>query len=543
MCMNKRALRPWRTIIIQEWWSFLLVVAVPTLIVLMSLYRIGVPQDFEVWQYSPPAIPTLAVIEYALNPDSPQTVQTNHLTLALTWMVTGVVPHAQYAFIVLYVLATVMTAVTTYIVARLCGIESTWSMVLAIAFTMAPARFWFDDISLHWWMAMPITWLITFQWWYQPLGDWRALYRRAWPLLLIPWLGWETLWWSVVALLFAALIAAVTRTDWSWRQVGYSAVSLVGMTFILQSVYPIQMPAAYSDGVRLLEFVVPHRTHWVPWLAHLGVQFHQLEIPHTSTVYAGVLALCGLVLLTIRAARQLGTAHLGDAQRMFTWIFGMFLCGAIDGVHHIVAWMGVVIPSTQPVQLFMLFGALVTMIQWLQTHSVGVWCQWVAVPLVLLVMGIDQVPSTNIMRHMRENPREIRTTRSVDGIWFGQQSLPTDVVNIQGVSIIEPGYGRWSDAGIADRVQITMRNPFVSSVTLEIRARGVAANIGRPITVRIGTEEQFMVLDNTIKSYLLTFERPSGTTIEVIPQRVSDPPAGDTRRIGVFIQSVRVVNQ
>jgi hypothetical protein len=533
--MNMRVQQVWGTIRL-EWWTFLIAVGLPSVVVLTSLYRIGSPQDFEVWQYAPPAIPTLAIIE-SVRVSSTQLLATNHLTTIITWLITQVVSVPQYVFIVLYMLATLTTAATTYVVARLTAVDRLWAMVLALAFTLMPARFWFIDVSAHWWIAIPLIWLVVYQWWYRPIAGYRV-FRYTTPLMIIPWLGWEYLWWGVVALLLAAIIAAVIRPEWSWRQLLYGVVPLVGMTLLLYGVYPRTMVATTADGVRLLELMVPHRTHWVSWLATLGERFTQLEIPRTSTVYGGVLAVCGLIILTIRAVRQMTESRLGSAQPMFVWLFTLVLAASTNGWMHLLAWSGVPVVSPQPIQLIVVFGGLLTLVQWLQLlphRTIFV------VTLVLLGMLVDQVPATNIMRHMRQTPQTIPPTRLTDGAWFGQQGLPADVVSVTGLSIIEPGYGRWSDADVADRIRIDIRKPLNAPMTIEIRARGVASNVGVPITVRIGAEEQYMVLDTTVKPYLLTFNQPQGTVIEIIPQPVATPPAGDIRRIGIFLQSIRVV--
>lgn len=535
ICMNMRVQQVWGTIRL-EWWTFLIAVGLPPLVVLTSLYRIGSPQDFEVWQYAPPAIPTLAIIE-SVRVSSTQLLATNHLTTIITWLITQVVPVPQYVFIVLYMLATLTTAATTYVVARLTAVDRLWAMVLALAFTLVPARFWFVDVSAHWWIAIPLIWLVVYQWWYQPIAGYRV-FRYTTPLMIIPCLGWEYLLWGVVALLLAAIIAAAIRPEWSWRQLLYGVVPLVGMTLLLYGVYPRTMVATTADGVRLLELMVPHRTHWVSWLATLGERFTQLEIPRTSTVYGGVLAVCGLIILTIRAVRQMTESRLGSAQPMFVWLFTLVLAASTNGWMHLLAWSGVPVVSPQPIQLIVVFGGLLTLVQWLQLlphRTIFV------VTLVLLGMLVDQVPATNIMRHMRQTPKTIPPTRLTDGAWFGQQGLPADVVSVTGLSIIEPGYGRWSDADVADRIRIDIRKPLNAPMTIEIRARGVASNVGVPITVRIGAEEQYMVLDTTVKPYLLTFNQPQGTVIEIIPQPVATPPAGDIRRIGIFLQSIRVV--
>lgn len=535
--MNMRVHQIWGSIIRAEWWAFGVALVFPPLSVLISLYGLGLPQDFEIWQYAPSAIPTLSVIESVITRAQP-IYDTNQFTLAMVWLVTRVVSMPQYVFILLCMLATSLTATVTYGVARMTSIDRIWAMVLACMFALAPARFWFVDISDHWWFAVPLIWLVVHAWWYQPLGDWRSMYQRAVPLMVIGVLGWDYVLWSSVALVFAAVIASRIRPEWSWRQLGYAMAPVGLVTLVVSTIAPVPWPTAPSDGLRLLDLVVPHRTHWIPWLAQLGERLAQLEIPRTSTVYGGLLTIIGLMLMAIRAIRQLVAPSLGSAQPLFVWLLSLVLLASINGFMQLVTWIGVPVVSPQLVQLVVVFGSMTLLVQWLQHyHRYTLY----VVPIVCLLLLIDQVPATNIMRHMRQTPLEIATTQLTDGAWFGQQRLPADVRVVSGLSTIEPGYGRWSDAAVADRIRIELRNSLTATVTLEIRARGVGANLGVPIAVRIGSDEQTMVLDDIVKPYVLTFNQPQGTVIEIIPQPVASPPPGDIRRIGVFLQSIRVV--
>jgi phosphoglycerol transferase len=113
---------------------------------------------------------------------------------------------------------------------------------------------------------------------------------------------------------------------------------------------------------------------------------------------------------------------------------------------------------------------------------------------------------------------------------------------VSGVGDIEPGFGRWSDADIADHVEVLLAEPIAQPVTLEIRARGVGVNVGAPVVIQIGDEQQSVVLTETVATYQLTFTRGRGEVIAIYPQPVMTPPPGDSRRIGVFMQSIRVVN-
>jgi hypothetical protein len=174
----------------------------------------------------------------------------------------------------------------------------------------------------------------------------------------------------------------------------------------------------------------------------------------------------------------------------------------------------------------------------LQTRPVA----WWLAGLMCLVIIFDHLPRTNIMAQMMQRPILVSTSSWRDGIWFGQTQQAGDVLAITGVSDIEPGYGRWSDAAIADHVEIVLAEPIYQPVTLEIRARGVGINVGAPIVVQIGDEQQTLVLTDAVAAYQLSFRRAQGDMISIYPQPVPEPPLGDSRRIGVFLQSIRLVN-
>lgn len=523
-----------------EWWALVLCVVVPPIVLLASLYLIGQPQDFEVWQYAPPSLSTIALIESMRLPlsDAVWTMpDTNHWTALTTWVFVHLLPRTQYVFMALYVSASIITAVVTYGVGRVMQLHRTWALLLALSFALLPARFWFTDIATHWWLSMPLIWSVIYGWWYQP-ADNRIVRGRHIVLLCIPWLGWEQLIWSIVALSLAAVIAAVIRSDWQWRQLLAAAIYPVAMMGIVQTLYPIPFSITTDAGIRLLEMVVPHQTHVVPWLASLGMRLSLLEITQTPTVYAGALAVIGMAMVVWHAIQQILARDSNTAQPMFVWMLVLLLLGGFHGVSLLGTWIGIDVPHSQSLQLFLVFGGLVTLFQWLQHHPKY---QRYAVGLIALILIFDQIPTTNLMYQMRQSPHDIVTKSMVDGIWFGQQALPKDVTSVSGLSSIEPGYGRWSDAAIAESIQVRLRAPIRTTTMLEIRARGVGANVGAPITVRIGDESHTIVLDSIVRPYVVTFTQPRGTMIEIVPQPVPAPPPGESRRIGVFLQSIRVI--
>lgn len=534
-----------QAVIRHDWWALLLVAGIPPLVLLVSLYIVGVPQDFAIWQYAPPAISSIAVIESVRLAVLHQDVwfaqpHTNHMTIGVAWFAAQFLPSTQYVFIVIYLVATMTTAIVTYVVARITRFLRVWALLLALCFTLLPARFWFVDISTHWWLAMPLVWLVVAHWWQHAEMVGHISWRYYAPLVVIPLLGWDQLWWSVFALVIAALIAASIRHDWRWRHLGSALFPLVLMTSMLQILSPIDTSSAPGGGIRLLELVVPHRTHWIPWLATFGERIFLLEIDRTSTVYAGLLAVVGIALMIGRAVRHLLTPNSSSAQPLFVWLLILLLVGTLHGLSVLLVWFGVSVAPSQFMQLFVVFGALVTTLYWFQSLPIAYGYRIV---FVIILMLIDQVPATNIMRHMSYVPRDIPVTTLDQGLWFGQQLLPRDVISVSGLSSIEPGFGRWSDAALADRVLIRVSKPMATSMTFEIRARGVGSNVGAPIQIRIGDEIHVVTLDTVVKPYLVTFVQPRGDVIEIIPQPVPTPPAGELRRIGIFLQSIRVIHQ
>lgn len=95
-----------------ERWLLLIAVGLPPLTVLISLYSIGAPHDFAVWQSALLAIPTLALIE-SVCVSAMQMLATNHLTTVVEWLISRIVTVPQYVFIVVYMLTAMTTAATT----------------------------------------------------------------------------------------------------------------------------------------------------------------------------------------------------------------------------------------------------------------------------------------------------------------------------------------------------------------------------------------------------------------------------------------------
>jgi phosphoglycerol transferase len=128
-----------------------------------------------------------------------------------------------------------------------------------------------------------------------------------------------------------------------------------------------------------------------------------------------------------------------------------------------------------------------------------------------------------------------------EGIDFRRPGLPRFVEDIRGLSDQEP-WGRWSDARISPAIVLTFRDPLPASFTLAIRGRAFGPNVRRPIPIRIGNEQHFVILAENAGETRARFDMGSAQvrTIEIMPPSPTSPAelglGNDRRKLGVGLE-------
>lgn len=521
------------------WGGLIVAVIVVCAAIVFSLYGAN-PRFHEVWQYTPEAVPTLSFVA-AVMERSPVLVPSNHMTWFGVWASSIIISSPKWIVMLLYLGATVCTTVSAYIVFYVRGISVRFAVLGAIAFGLLPARFDYSILANHWWMSMPIVlwWALT--WWdgvSTPSSRYRIWAGALATALLLALSGIAVWWWSSLVLITSAVLALLIHRTWRFVWCAGGMVAVAGMLLgLLYRVWP--MPIVAGDaGLRLSALWIPSADHRVAWFAQLGRDFAALDVVHTEATYIGAIALLGLGVAVVSALfRVAGVTEATVTNRLLLVLGVMMIVANQRGLALSTYIFGTPQTVSTTVDIWFALIAIVVLLLMLHTHDTT---RWISVVLCVVVL-FDQIPQTNIMYQMMQRTVDVTVDSWRNGVWFGQARQASDVVTITGVSEIEPGFGRWSDADIADHIEVVVTDPISQSITLEIRARGVGPNIGAPIRVQIGGEHHTFRVTDTVMPYRLSFQHAQGNVIAIYPQPISEPPPGDSRRIGVFVQSIQVV--
>ncbi|MFN5060419.1 MAG: DUF7024 domain-containing protein [Chloroflexota bacterium] len=523
------------------------VVVIPVVVSLVLFFNMygANPQFHAVWEHTPQAIPTLSFVESVID-QHPVRVPSNHMTWFGVWVLHHVVTTPKWIVMALYGIAAMMSAFAAYALFRSQDVSAPLATVGALLFGLLPARFAIPILAHHWWVVMPVVMWWAFMWWGGHYMALNQLQRRGWffvvvSILLLSLFGYTLWWWSAIVLVICAVMAGITH--YTVRPVVLALIMTCVSWFLLNVMHQLwPIPPIDGDaGIRLSSLWVPHPDHLVALFAQRGSDFRALDLVHTDAMYIGFMALIGVGMLVWQSlVRSAGIGSATVFHRLLLVVGVIVIIANQRGLTVLGQFVGLPSISSMFVDLWIAFIGIIALVMLFHSRLV----RWWLIAGMFVVMLCDHIPHTNIMYQMIQQPQNVPVTHSwQQGIWFGQRAQASDVVSITGVGAVEPGYGRWSDAARADYVEIVLAEPIAQSVTLEIRARGVGVNIGAPVVVQIGDEQQTMVLTGAVDSYFVSFIRAQGDTIRIYPQPVSVPPPGDTRRIGVLLQSIRVVAQ
>ena len=104
-----------------------------------------------------------------------------------------------------------------------------------------------------------------------------------------------------------------------------------------------------------------------------------------------------------------------------------------------------------------------------------------------------------------------------DSFVFNVAGAPEEVKQFSGISRPESS-GRWSNAQLSEEVTIEYKAPLPKKFDLVITAKAFGDNANRPIPVRVGNEEQTLVLGHDVSTTTLHFDNPSDAdTLVIVP--------------------------
>ncbi len=134
-----------------------------------------------------------------------------------------------------------------------------------------------------------------------------------------------------------------------------------------------------------------------------------------------------------------------------------------------------------------------------------------------------------------------------DSFVFNVAGAPEEVKQFSGISRPE-SWGRWSNARLGNEVSIEFNDPLPESFDLVITAKAFGPNANKPIPVRVGDEEQALMLGNDVSTTTLRFSNPtrSSTLVIVPPDPVSTNEGNilghSPRQLGIGMVEIKVVN-
>ena len=135
-----------------------------------------------------------------------------------------------------------------------------------------------------------------------------------------------------------------------------------------------------------------------------------------------------------------------------------------------------------------------------------------------------------------------------DSFVFNVAGAPEEVKQFSGISRPE-SWGRWSNAQLSEEVTIEYKAPLPKKFDLVITAKAFGDNANRPIPVRVGNEEQTLVLGHDVTTTTLHFDNPADAdTLVIVPP---DPVATNEgnilghspRKLGIGMVEIKVVAQ
>lgn len=160
----------------------------------------------------------------------------------------------------------------------------------------------------------------------------------------------------------------------------------------------------------------------------------------------------------------------------------------------------------------------------------------------------DQKPADNARFQRNVNALQIEENDiryQAPGFLFNLPGAPDSVKKFSGLSRPEP-WGRWSNANLAPEVTIEYLEPLPEPFTLKMTAKAFGANIGNPVIVKVGNEEQSITLGEDLSEVTLHFDNAQGShSLTIIPPAPElsneDNILGHApRKLGIGIQDIYI---
>ena len=129
---------------------------------------------------------------------------------------------------------------------------------------------------------------------------------------------------------------------------------------------------------------------------------------------------------------------------------------------------------------------------------------------------------------------------------FNVPGAPQNVKEFSGLSRPED-WGRWSNANLAPEVKIEFAEPLPEKFDLVITAKAFGPNVGQPVPVKVGSQQQLLILGAELTTTTLHFDNPERSSLlEIIPPQPQLSNEGnilghEPRKLGIGMEEMRVV--
>ena len=327
MHANSPVQQAW-ALIRREWqWLFAAVACVCAM--LLWNVRTNVAADYAVLMYEPRAIPTLLAIAHmqaypgwwpiVLTPRDalvgvPEQLQSAQGALMVLWLTSRIVASTWLIFLISYMASAITSTLLAYGAFRAATCRPWWAWLASIAFGLLPARFYWPDLVVQWFVAVPLISACIACVWYRPqLWEWRQWAWYDWVMMTgvlcgMVVFGKSAALMAVFVLIVMVMLYRIETGVWrqAWPLVVLACLAWWMVVIIVQYQQTIVSSMRLTfQGISLAALVLPTAHHAIPPLATIGSRYAVLAIEHTHTYYMGAMAVVGLALVVWRAVWQL----------------------------------------------------------------------------------------------------------------------------------------------------------------------------------------------------------------------------------------------
>ncbi|MCE0825102.1 phosphatidylglycerol--membrane-oligosaccharide glycerophosphotransferase [Buttiauxella sp. A2-C2_NF] len=157
---------------------------------------------------------------------------------------------------------------------------------------------------------------------------------------------------------------------------------------------------------------------------------------------------------------------------------------------------------------------------------------------------IDKARYKNTVALLKLDENAIRYP--ADSFIFNVPGAPLEVKAYSGISRPEE-WGRWSNANLAPEVKIEYAEPLPEKFDLVITAKAFGPNVGQPMPVKIGSQQQTLTLGEELTTTTLHFDNPERSNLlEIIPPQPQLSNEGnilghEPRKLGIGMGDIKVV--